>query len=348
MSAEENHIKHYSAEDIERYLNRQMTREEMYMLEKASLEDPFLAEAIEGYEANNVSSVSADIDELKERLAAKPDTKVIAMPPRRRIWWSVAAAILIVFGLSATWYWLNPGHQKDLADNKEKKEATVPPPTQTVESDKQAAVTDTMQITTAPSLGLTSDSMALREREAAPAAKAVELKEIKKDSISNKAKARALDISPSAAQPVTEQAAELNKIQSLDKPNKDIAESKSVPSPNAVAGRKNNNVADGFINAHLFKGRVTDEQNQPLPFANLNVNNSSVNTYTDAQGYFKLMSGDPETLVNIKSVGHQPTQFNLQSNVASNNIILKTDPKQLAEVVVIGYGSQRKKALQTR
>ena len=46
---ENNNIQNYSAADIERYHKGQLTPEEMHAMEKAALDDPFLADAIEGY-----------------------------------------------------------------------------------------------------------------------------------------------------------------------------------------------------------------------------------------------------------------------------------------------------------
>ena len=48
MPEREFHI-NYSIEDIERYLNGNMTAKEMHELERAALNDPLLADAIEGY-----------------------------------------------------------------------------------------------------------------------------------------------------------------------------------------------------------------------------------------------------------------------------------------------------------
>ena len=48
MANNNEHI-HYSKADIEKYLQGKMTHAEMYALEKAALQDPFLADAIEGF-----------------------------------------------------------------------------------------------------------------------------------------------------------------------------------------------------------------------------------------------------------------------------------------------------------
>ena len=64
----------FNSDDIRRYLSGKMSREEMYQLEKAALDDPFLADAIEGFEKHADINVSADLNELKQRLAEKTDT----------------------------------------------------------------------------------------------------------------------------------------------------------------------------------------------------------------------------------------------------------------------------------
>jgi hypothetical protein len=46
MNNELNHIQNYSADDIRRYWNNQMSPAEMHALEKAAMDDPFLADAL--------------------------------------------------------------------------------------------------------------------------------------------------------------------------------------------------------------------------------------------------------------------------------------------------------------
>ena len=43
----------YTHFDISRYLNHEMTKTEMHDFEKAMMEDPFLADAFEGYEKSD-------------------------------------------------------------------------------------------------------------------------------------------------------------------------------------------------------------------------------------------------------------------------------------------------------
>ena len=97
--AENDNINHYSAADIERYHKGQLSPEEMHAMEKAALDDPFLADAMEGYK-NKAGNISADIsflqDKLKQRIAG---TKVVELKSyRNRGWLKAAASIIIIIG----------------------------------------------------------------------------------------------------------------------------------------------------------------------------------------------------------------------------------------------------------
>ena len=86
--------KTYTASDIERYHRGEMPPAEMHLLEKAALDDPFLADMLEGYRFT--STAAADLQSLQERLQQrlkKEEQKSTAV-----IWgqWLKAAAIFIV------------------------------------------------------------------------------------------------------------------------------------------------------------------------------------------------------------------------------------------------------------
>ena len=49
MNDHKEHISQYSAADIQRYVQGKLSAAEMHAMEKAALDDPFLADAMEGY-----------------------------------------------------------------------------------------------------------------------------------------------------------------------------------------------------------------------------------------------------------------------------------------------------------
>ncbi len=90
----------YSAADIQRYLKGEMSAEEMHAREIAALEDPFLADAIEGFEMamtegkeNSVNTSLAQLIKQFDTRIEKP-AKVQSITQSR--WWQFAAAALIL------------------------------------------------------------------------------------------------------------------------------------------------------------------------------------------------------------------------------------------------------------
>lgn len=86
--------KTYTASDVERYHRGEMPPAEMHLLERAALDDPFLADMLEGYRFT--SSAAADLQSLQNRLQQRLDKDEQRSTPV--IWgpWLKAAAILIV------------------------------------------------------------------------------------------------------------------------------------------------------------------------------------------------------------------------------------------------------------
>src|SRR4051812_43173053 len=99
MAEQNTHI-NYSAEDIERYLKGTMSPKEMYDLEKAALQDPFLADAIEGFSNTSFEESSKHLNEVTAALqAGREETKVVPLPSKSFYWWRVAAMIIFIAGI---------------------------------------------------------------------------------------------------------------------------------------------------------------------------------------------------------------------------------------------------------
>src|SRR5215831_3785985 len=99
MAEQNTHI-NYSAEDIERYLNGKMSAKEMHDVEKAALQNPFLADAIEGYSNLSFEESKKHLNEINAALQTqKEETKVIPLITRNFYWWRVAAIIILIVGV---------------------------------------------------------------------------------------------------------------------------------------------------------------------------------------------------------------------------------------------------------
>lgn len=90
-------------------------------------------------------------------------------------------------------------------------------------------------------------------------------------------------------------------------------------------------------------GKVTDSTGQPLVGVTIRVQGGSTGTVTDAEGNFALDVPD-NAVLEISYIGYDSKTVNVngQSNL---NIILQLSNSSLNEVVVIGYGTQKKRDL---
>lgn len=91
-------------------------------------------------------------------------------------------------------------------------------------------------------------------------------------------------------------------------------------------------------------GTVQDENNEPLPGASILLKGTTTGAVTDIDGRFNLMvSGDNPVLV-VSFLGYL-TQEIAVSNRSNVNVQLVADLSELGEVVVVGYGTQKKSDL---
>jgi hypothetical protein len=120
--ANEHNIKIFSAADIEQYHKGLLSAKERHALEKAALEDPFLADALEGYTTAGVNT-SADIAELKKRLSERVDKRkvipIIAPGSRSSYTWlRIAAVIVLIAGAGLLIYqFAFNSSSKNIAEN---------------------------------------------------------------------------------------------------------------------------------------------------------------------------------------------------------------------------------------
>ena len=90
------------------------------------------------------------------------------------------------------------------------------------------------------------------------------------------------------------------------------------------------------------KGKVTDEKDAPVYGANILVKGTTIATATNQQGEFSIGVPAGKTTLLITNVGYQSQEVDI-TNKTFVNITLSQVASQLNEVVVIGYGTTRKK-----
>lgn len=90
-------------------------------------------------------------------------------------------------------------------------------------------------------------------------------------------------------------------------------------------------------------GKVTDNTGEAIIGANVTQKGTTIGTATDIDGLFSLNVPGNATLV-VSFLGYIPQEINV-NNRANINITMLEDVQALEEVVVTGYGTQRKATL---
>lgn len=96
-------------------------------------------------------------------------------------------------------------------------------------------------------------------------------------------------------------------------------------------------------NSTIVKGKVTDDTGQSVAAASVIVKGERKGVSTTSNGSFEINASPTSTLV-ISSVGFFTTEIKVNGDQFLN-IILKHSATGMSEVVVIGYGTQRKEAV---
>lgn len=109
MSTE--HTYHYTAADIRRYLSGSMTAQEMHSLEKTALNDPMLADAIDGYRNAHLDTTKKHLNEINALLQnteLKAHVVSFKQEVSKKQWrrWIAAASVFGILAFSA-WFFIN-------------------------------------------------------------------------------------------------------------------------------------------------------------------------------------------------------------------------------------------------
>ncbi len=299
----------YTATDFERYHSGEMPADEMHALEKAALEDPFLADALEG--CVNAPDFKADILELKSRLEEKKKKKKIfsISSITENKWWRIAALFIIIAGVGFLFYKINFTDKEDsLATNELK----------SLPKNKDSAVTSL-----ADSVA-TSGDMAFQKPE--------------KSTFADKDKA-------ASAEPKVE-----NK--KADENRDDVA-MRAEPGPlkkspqelavNSAPENYEDKSADRENEKeYKLKGKVTDETGKPIAMASVHDDARKKTALTDTTGNFVLSSPDSNATASVAAAGYATKKVTLLKDEQPTIAMNKSDTN-LSEVVVTGYGQEKKK-----
>lgn len=97
--------------------------------------------------------------------------------------------------------------------------------------------------------------------------------------------------------------------------------------------------------SHTVKGRVTDEDGNPIPGVTVvSKNNPTISAMTDSNGYYEINSSAGDDTLIFRYIGYQSQEVDINDKTTIN-VTLGMEIGSLDEVVVVGYGTQKKATL---
>ena len=90
-----------------------------------------------------------------------------------------------------------------------------------------------------------------------------------------------------------------------------------------------------------ISGTIIDKEKEPLPGVSIMVEGTTKGTITDMDGHFYMEVPDKNSVLLITYVGFKNQRVTIGNNI-NFNIVLQEDVETLDEVVVVGYGNQKR------
>jgi hypothetical protein len=336
---EENNNRTYTAGDIRKYFDGKLSDPEMQAMEKAALEDPFLADAMEGYEESRKHPVSFEsgMEDLQQRLSAR----IHQRNRKKKILfqmsaWQAAASLLFLIG-SAVFiltYINNKTHSAQIAVSTNKDSSLVKntPATPIQKSDSSQKTEHKDIISDKPMT--TTDRAIVSGKKEKPAA----IHEIQVEKVPPEA--------PPAASPTADLADTVSRSRKSDGFYKEDLRSQNEISAAASTKEKINEPVLRSLSklpGDYVKGVVINDMGKPIPHADIFVRGFSRHIYTDTAGFFKLYMKNPRlaALIFIQPAGYDPVSAELKpdSNI-THTIQLQSSSPAMAEVVALDYKKQ--------
>ena len=300
---------------------------EAHRLEKESMQDPFLADAMDGYnqvEGNHEQRIEKLRMQVSAHSAKKKNTYAIT--------WSIAACLIIGFGISSYFLFLKKSMTDEvfIAEESVSTKLAEPaaPPTPAIPATPTVPATPQKEIALATTK-VKTDSTPVSEITARQANKKDMIAKIQATSQPQQG---VLVATVPVMEEVSEETAALQEVVAT----MDTFESESDKKMKLAK------VATILPQNNMIKGRVTDEKGEPLIGASVTYKGTNIGTITNMNGEFSLVKKDDKKRLTAQFIGYDPVEIRVDTS-RTMLIAMNENKQTLNEVVVVGYGAKKNK-----
>ncbi len=309
--------------NLKDYIRGQRRGKEANQLERKAMEDPFLQDAIDGYDSVEGNHISA-IDDLEKRLST-PKKRF-----NKRVWiGAAAAAVVLLIGIPLL---LNKPYMAE--------ESTVV--SDIIQTEEEIAPSliqkDTILVADHHELNKHHDTVS-------------KVKETPSPSLPAEASPENIELIAENVAEDTEVANDVKNVPdkeirlstALDVREKTIIEEAQKEISETLAGRVSSISTPPTPSDKLFiSGRIVDETGEPIPGVTIQLSNTHTGTVSDVAGNFQLIIPiDKQERLIASYIGMKNVEIPLKEN--TGDIMMRADDMALNETIVIGYGVAKKR-----
>lgn len=307
---------------LEDYLDGKLDAATMHKVERISLDDPFVAEALAGLSQSpkRAQTLSLLQKQLQQRIAQKPVQEKRWRITAQRL--SIGAAAAVLFVTVSILYWMKQNSQRTQLAGDKKVEVQVAPQAATVILPTDSAP-KTPQVTT-PQKELVPKLQT--DRAIASGKNAAANKEIA--AARNKAAAERNGYSVALAQ---QQMASAKRKAQEETDRAMTAKAEGV----VAAVQQNLAVPNATINGRVY----AKDDGQPLPGAVVRLAGTNKTTTTNTNGEFTLPADSSSQRLSVGYIGYVSQNVQVQAN-QQVNVALEADQHSLNEVMVTAAGKK--------
>lgn len=303
----------YSHVDIQRYLQHKMSVQEMRDFEKALMNDPFLADALEGFAAGDPSVAQKHLADIEASLLNdRQQARIVPLPAQKTAWWKVAAIIVVIISTAVITYSVSRHSSRPATEDYVA--ATTPAPVSTKNDtlradDKPVAQVDVAHIFP-PGGKRTSPVIRPQQSRIKPSIKM----QGEQEAINHDTLMETLAIAAAAPAP----------------PNGEVFSAKRIMVAVPMEQKE-------------FRGTVADQAGNAVPFAAITATDGGVATTADTKGNFSLKASDSILDVSVNATGYAAAKTRIRANSSKNKIALKEPELSLAEVAITSLSKKKAK-----
>ena len=300
---------------------------EAHRLEKESMQDPFLADAMDGYnqvEGNHEQRIEKLRMQVSAHSAKKKNTYAIT--------WSIAACLIIGFGISSYFLFLKKSMTDEVFIAEESVSTKLAEPAAPLTPAIPA--TPTVPATPQKEIALATTKV---KTDSTPVSEITARQANKKDMIAkiqatSQPQQGVLVATVPVMEEVSEETAALQEVVAT----MDTFESESDKKMKLAK------VATILPQNNMIKGRVTNEKGEPLIGASVTYKGTNIGTITNMNGEFSLVKKDDKKRLTAEYIGYDPVEIRVDTS-RTMLIAMNENKQTLNEVVVVGSGAKKNK-----